>query len=420
MKPTINAFITVLLSLFLVWCSASITDQEQKDDGEIVNDQTNKAETIQDNSVWWEMSDKDTWIEEIDEPIVEPKAIWDEALSFLNLPEWFIAQSYANVANARSLEIVETLESYVTFVGNRTESSVYAVIDKEKDFVVDEIIEIASWLNSPNGVAYKEGDLYVAEIDRILKFSNILNTVEDASYEVIFDDLPDDADHWRKYIAFGPDGKLYLPIWAPCNICDAWSPYSALHTLDLESKEFTQIAEWIRNTVWFDRHPKTWELRFTDNGRDRMGDDVPADELNILKSQWSHFGYPFCHGGDVQDPEYDSRNCNEFIAPFTKLGPHVAALGMMFSDRADIPAPRDDHILIAERGSWNRTIPIGYRISAVDLSTGEYKTFIDGWLQGTEVLWRPVDITSFADGSLLISDDTSWRLYRIVYVGDAS
>ena len=396
------------LILVVMWCtnttpplaSDSILDDDFSDkkflevtENIIINDNPNKE------SDWIKKNTKNN--------------ISDPSLDFLNLPEWFGVQVYAKILNARSLEIIESNNAYITFIGNRQESSVYATVDVNKDHTVDEIVEIASWLNSPNWVAYKDWHLYVAEIDRIIVFKNILEHIKNTDYEVVFDELPDDADHWWKYIAFGPDERLYIPIWAPCNNCDAWLPYSALYALDIAIWEFSLVAEWIRNTVWFDWHPDTWELWFTDNGRDLMWDDIPPDELNILKNEWEHFWYPFCHGWDIQDTEFTSRDCEEFIKPFAKLWPHVAALGLVFSDTANTWDQWGNHIFIAERGSWNRTTPIWYRISAVDLSTGAYKVFIDWWLQWSKKLGRPVDITTFPDGSLLISDDTSWQLYRV-------
>ena len=352
--------------------------------------------------------------EEIEAPTElfrEPHPILDQ----LSLPEWVGIEIYAEVSNARSLEVVATNEQIVVFVGNRKEDKVYALVDEDSDGKVDEKIVIASGLNSPNGVAFASGDLYVAEISRILKFPNILDSLEDPSYEVFFDDLPDDASHGWKFIAFWPDGDLYIPIGAPCNNCDAWLPYSALHKLDLETKELSLVAQGIRNTVWFDRHPDTEELRFTDNGRDWFGNDIPPDELNVLSEKEEHFWYPFCHGGDLQDTEFTSRDCGEFTPPVTKLWPHVAALGMMFSDTIAVPSSWKNHILIAEHGSWNRTPAIGYRITAVDLETKQYKIFIDGRLQWSEVLWRPVDVASLPDGSMLISDDGAGLVYRVLF-----
>lgn len=336
-------------------------------------------------------------------------------LENLTLPDWFKIGLYGEVDNARSLELVETDTQTVLFVGNRTADSVYALVDDNNDYQVDRTFTLVSWWDSPNGVAYKDGALYVAEVDTIHRFPDILNNLEDPISTVVFDDLPDDSSHGRKYIAFWPEGDLYIPIGAPCNICDAWLPYAALHALDLESNELRLVAEWIRNTVGFDWHPETGELRFTDNGRDRMGDDLPVDELNTVTGQGEHFGYPFCHQGDVQDPTFDSLPCSSFTPPFAKLGPHVAALWMTFHTGQWIPEEYADKVFIAEHGSRNRSVATGYRISTVDLSTGEYKSFISGWLRDGRTLWRPVDVVTMRDGSFLISDDAAWLVYRVRY-----
>jgi len=317
------------------------------------------------------------------------------------------------------MEVVQSGSNTYTFVGNRTEDNVYVVIDLWSDNIVDEVRRIASDLNSPNGVAYLSGDLYVSEIDRILLFKDIITNIDKPTYEVLYDQLPDDAQHGWKYIAFWPDWELYIPIGAPCNNCLSDAPYASLYRLNLDTKQLTLVAQGIRNTVGFAWHPETLKLWFTDNGRDRMWDDIPTDELNTIETEWLHYGYPYCHQWDLQDDEFTNRNCSEFIPPVTKLGPHVAALGMIFADTAQLWPQRNNHILIAEHGSWNRTDKIWYRISAVDLNTNEYKVFLDWWLvDGDEVTGRPVDLAVLPDGSLLMSDDAQGLIYRIQYNSD--
>jgi glucose/arabinose dehydrogenase len=268
---------------------------------------------------------------------------------------------------------------------------VYAVIDNNKDKVSDETVTISTGLNSPNGVAYKDGDLYVAEIGRIIMFQDIINNLYDASYEVVFDGLPKNPNHGWKYIAFGPDGLLYIPIGAPCNVCDEEGPYATLNTLDIETGEFRKIASGIRNTVGFDWNPDDGSMWFTDNGRDWLGNDIPPDELNLLESG-SHYGFPYCHGKDIADPEFNDRECTEFNLPEVELGPHVAALGMEFYD---------ENIFIAEHGSWNRDVPIGYRITIVNPNTLSYDVFAEGWLSDEKVYGRPVDI-EISKGDLFV------------------
>ena len=239
------------------------------------------------------------------------------------------------------------------------------------------------------------------------------------------DDRPRDRDHGWKYFAFGPDGKLYVPIGAPCNIClsDHDERYASLCRMDPDGNNFEVYAHGIRNTVGFDWHPETSNLFFTDNGRDNLGDDQPTDELNRVTQPGQHFGYPFCHQGDLPDPEFgQQRNCNEFVPPVQKLGPHVAALGMAFYEGDQFPEQYRGDVFIAEHGSWNRTDAIGYRISRVPLNGEQaqgYEVFAEGWLTNDgDVLGRPVDVLEMPDGSLLVSDDYAGCVYRISYVGD--
>lgn len=223
-----------------------------------------------------------------------------------------------------------------------------------------------------------------------------------------------------KFIRISPDGWLYIPVGAPCNICESEDPtYAALHRMSLDGKKFETVARGIRNTVGFDFHPKTGELWFTENGGDRLGDEIPADELNRLSKLGEHFGYPYCHQGDIPDPRYGKkRSCSEFTPPARKLGPHVAALGMRFYTGKNFPDEYSGQILIAEHGSWNRSQPIGYRITLVRVNDGTeptYETFASGWYLNNSVWGRPVDIHINKDGSIFVSDDKAGAIYRIRY-----
>lgn len=340
----------------------------------------------------------------------------DESLRYLSLPDWFIATEFANVPWARSLEVVENDQWITVFVWNRTWWNVYAVQDTNYDLRADNVIQLVEWRNQPNGVAFQDGNLYVAEIDTIHRFSDILNNLESPSSEVIFDELPSDKNHWWKYIEFGPDGELYIPIWAPCNICDAALPYSSLNRLNLETNEFVNVAEGLRNTVWFGRHPESGELRLTDNGRDRFGDDLPPDELNRLTKEWEHFGYPFCHGWEYPDDQFTSRPCEDFTKPFAQLGPHVAALWLDFWVKSNFPDKYTNAIFIAERWSRNRTVATWYRVSMVNLETWNYTSFIEWRYQDNRIVWRPVDVKFLRNGAMLVSDDYAGKIYAIRYV----
>ncbi|UCD65369.1 MAG: sorbosone dehydrogenase family protein [Deltaproteobacteria bacterium] len=337
----------------------------------------------------------------------------------ISLPPGFSIHIYAdNVPNARSMALSP---NNVLFVGSRKAGNVYAVIDKNRDYIADETIIIAEGLNMPNGVAFRNGDLYVAEIHRIIKFPEIEKHLYDPEKpEIVFDALPSKTWHGWKFIKFGPDGKLYVPIGAPCNVCESQDRLLGTITRMGENGDnFEIFAKGVRNSVGFDWHPENQELWFTDNGRDMLGDNLPPDELNHAPRAGLHFGFPYLHGNNVIDPEYGTSKGDIVITkPAQELGPHVASLGMQFYTGTMFPKEYVNQIFIAEHGSWNRSVPIGYRISIVRLENSKptgYEIFAQGWLQKHRVLGRPVDIEMMPDGSLLVSDDYSNRIYRIIY-----
>ena len=341
----------------------------------------------------------------------------DPRLTRIELPEGFHIRIYAEgVTGARSMSLSP---DGTLFVGTRPSGRVYALRDEDRDHKAERVIILARGLNNPNGVAFKDGDLYIAEISRILRYRNIEAHLDNPPQpEIINDALPTDRHHGWKFIRFGPDGLLYVPVGAPCNICDSGDPYASIGRLDANGA-FGIIARGVRNTVGFDWHPETGEMWFTDNGRDRMGDDVPPDELNRVTTDGQHFGYPYCHGTDIADPVFGSqRSCGEFVAPIQNLGPHVAALGMRFYTGDMFPEEYRNQIFIAEHGSWNRSSKIGYRITLVRLNGNDavsYEPFAEGWLQGESNWGRPVDVLVMPDGSLLVSDDQAGLIVRISY-----
>lgn len=342
----------------------------------------------------------------------------DLPLHKIKLPAGFKIELYADkVKGARSMALSP---EGTLFVGTR-DDKVYAITDANKDFIGDEVITIAEGLNSPNGVAFKDGSLYVAEISRILRFDDIEKNLENPPKPVVvYSNYPDDDHHGWKFIAFGPDEKLYVPVGAPCNICKSEDPvYATITRLNKDGSGFEIFAEGIRNTVGFDWHPQTGELWFTDNGGDRLGDNIPPDELNHAPEKGIHFGYPYCHGGDYPDPDYGKQfPCGRFAPPAQKLGPHVAALGMRFYTGEMFPGEYKNQIFIAEHGSWNRSVPIGYRVTMVELEGNKavsYRAFAEGWLDDNGDWGRPVDVQQLYDGSLLVSDDKADVIYRISY-----
>lgn len=339
-------------------------------------------------------------------------------LDSIEMPPGFKIAVYARVPGARSM----TLSPAGTlFVGTRTMGRVYAVRERDGDQTADEVITIAQGLRSPNGVAFRAGALYVAEISRVLRYDDIEQHLHQPPAPVVVNDrFPSDGHHGWKYIAFGPDGLLYVPVGAPCNACEREDPvYASILRMAPDGSGLEVFARGVRNTVGFDWHPESGALWFTDNGRDWLGDDQPPDELNRAPQTGLHFGFPYCHGGELLDPEYGAgRNCQDFQPPARQLGPHVAALGMTFYTGQMFPAAYRHQIFIAEHGSWNRTTPLGYRITLVRLEgekVVDYTIFAQGWLQGGSAWGRPVDVLVMPDGALLVSDDRAGAIYRISY-----
>ncbi|QQS36774.1 MAG: sorbosone dehydrogenase family protein [Ignavibacteriales bacterium] len=338
----------------------------------------------------------------------------------MDLPDGFMIDVYADeVPNARSMALSD---NGVLFVGTRQRNGmVYAIEDNNKDYKADRIYVVAENLNMPNGVAVRGNDLYVAEVHRVIKFENIESTYKNSpSYTVVNDSFPTDTHHGWKFIRFGPDGKLYVPVGAPCNVCfQKDTRYSSILRMNPDGSDLQLYAEGIRNTVGFDWDPQTKELWFTDNGRDMLGDDIPPDELNNAPDSGYHFGFPFLHGNNVPDPEFSKdKDLSIYRTPAIALGPHVAALGMRFYTGDMFPKEYKNQIFIAEHGSWNRSEKIGYRVSVVKLKDNKavsYEPFIEGWLRGEAVSGRPVDVQIMPDGSMLISDDYGGRIYRVTY-----
>jgi glucose/arabinose dehydrogenase len=339
-------------------------------------------------------------------------------LDKIKLPPGFKIGVYAEVPNARSMCVSP---SGTVFVGTKGDK-VYAITDKNHDGKLVKVYEIASGLTSPNGVAFKEGSLFIGAISTIYRMDSIESRLANPPKPVVvYDKYPSDEHHGLRFIAFGPDGKLYVPVGAPCNVCDPNPPYASLTRINPDGTGLEIFARGIRNTVGFDWNPLTKEIWFTDNGRDNLGDNIPNDELNTASKAGMHFGYPYCHQGNIPDPEFGKgKNCSDYTAPAKLLGPHVAPLGMRFYTGNSFPAQYKNAIFIAEHGSWNRSIPIGYRVAVVKMdSNGNAKypeIFAEGWLQNIrDVSGRPVDVQFLQDGSMLVSDDYRGVIYRITY-----
>jgi glucose/arabinose dehydrogenase len=355
------------------------------------------------------------------------------SLDEITLPPGFSIEIYAEgLSSPRAMTLTPNGTLFVGTRGARGASEggqVYAILDRDNDQKADEVITIDAGLNTPNGVAFRDGSLYVAEIDRILRYDRIESRLENPPEPVVVNDTyPSDRMHGWKFIAFGPDDKLYVPVGGPCNVCDREDEeprYASITRMNPNGGDLEVFASGIRNSVGFDWHPVTNELWFTSNGRDGLGDETPPDVLNRADRQGLHFGFPFCHAGDLPDPQFgDSRRCSEFAPPALDLGPHVAALGMRFYTGDMFPERYRNQIFIAEHGSWNRSPAAGhtgYRLTVVHLNGNrpvEYEVFAEGWLQNDNTAWgRPVDVLVMPDGALLLADDGAGVIYRISYSG---
>jgi len=339
------------------------------------------------------------------------------SLEKIMLPPGFSISIYASgVRNAREMALGP---GGTLFVASMNAGNVYAVVDSNKDNIADEVIEIARGLHLPSGVAVRDGSLYVAEVSRITRYDNIESHLKTPPKPVVVNDkLPNEEHHGWKFIAFGPDGMLYVPVGAPCNICKPDARHGVINRMNPDGSGLEVFAMGIRNSVGFDWHPENKELWFTDNGRDGMGDNVPPDELNYAPNKGMNFGYPYCHAGTIQDPEIRGEPCSKFTPPAIPLTPHGASIGMRFYTGTMFPAQYKNQIFVAEHGSWNRSTPIGYRIMLVRLEgtkAVKYEPFAEGWLQGSRAWGRPADVLVMPDGALLVSDDQAGVIYRIAY-----
>jgi glucose/arabinose dehydrogenase len=361
-------------------------------------------------------------------------------LAQLVLPAGFRAEIFAEkVGNARSMA---RGPQGTVFVGSQYVGNVYAVVDRDGDHKAERVVTIASGLDQPNGIAIRNGALYVATASRLLRFDDIEKHLDAPPAPVTLRaDLPNPkAGHTWKFIGFGPDDMLYMSVGSTCNVCVPAAMTAAIVRMKPDGSGQEVFAEGVRNSVGFDWHPVTRELWFTDNGRDQLGDDVPNDELNIAAKAGLHFGFPFCHQGDVADPQFGAeRACSTAEPPALKVGPHVAAIGMAFYTGTMFPASYRNAVIMAQHGSWNRSTPSGYRVMVAHTDGRKVTAFeplVDEFLLGANgpaaapggraaapggrgatkaAIGRPVDVLQMPDGSILISDDAGNRLIRVSY-----
>lgn len=308
----------------------------------------------------------------------------------------------------------------VVFLSTRGGGKIYALVDRDRDGVAERTVVFASGLDVPNGIDVHGSDLYVAERTRLLRYPQALQRIDNPPEPIVIrDDLPDQGRHGWRYMRIGPDDMIYVSIGAPCNICEE-EDYAEIRRYSLDGQQMEVYARGVRNSIGFDWHPETGELWFTDNGRDFWDDETPPDELNRVTQQGQHFGFPYCHGKGLNDPEFGvGVDCDAYEPTVMDLGPHVASLGMRFYTGTAFPERYHGSVFIAEHGSWNRARKLGYRVTWVHLEGSRvrgYHVLVEGWERLEQVFGRPADVLVMEDGALLVSDDHRGAVYRIAYI----
>lgn len=348
----------------------------------------------------------------------------DLHLDMIKLPKGFTISVYAdNVPGARTLA---QGTNGTLFVGTRGPKTVYALVDSDGDHKADQTHSITEGLQSPNGVLFRDGALYVAEVNRILRYDGIESHLDAPPAAVVVTEaLPTEEVHGSKYLAFGPDGRLYFGIGAPCDHCDPTTDFhdprlGTITSMNADGSDIKPYVMGVRNSVGLAWHPENGTLYFTDNGRDNLGDDRPDCELNRVTTPGAHYGNPYIHGGDVPDPELGKgKNPADYVKPIQKLGPHVAPLGLAFYTGTQFPAEYKNRLFVALKGSTNRSIKIGYAVKQLTLdkdgNVAKYEDFASGWVDREKAWGRPVDVCVANDGALFVSDEQAGVIYRIAY-----
>jgi glucose/arabinose dehydrogenase len=336
----------------------------------------------------------------------------------LQVPEGFRIETLNfSVPNARQMALTD---KGTLIVGTRRAGRVYAVPDALSS-PEPEVVTLVEGLSMPSGVTVRDGDLYIGALDRVLKIADIDNRLDaDPPLTVITDSLPDKSHHGWKYLKFGPDGALYVPVGAPCNICLSDDErFASILRMDPADGSTEVWAHGVRNSVGFAWHPADGRLWFSDNGRDMLGDDIPPEEINVINTPGEHFGYPFVHANGITDPEFGDHPAGQgkqFTAPALEIQAHSAALGMTFYTHEQFGPEYLHALFVAEHGSWNRSSKVGYLVSVVTGSEEQglsYQPFVTGWLVEGDDWGRPNDVLVAPDGSLLISDDKQGVIYRV-------
>ena len=337
-------------------------------------------------------------------------------LDKIKLPAGFVISLWAEAPNARGLTLGK---NGTVFAGSMTEGKVYAITEKDG---VRQVRVIARGLHLPVGVAFRDKALYVSAVNRILRFDDIEEKLDQPGKPVAVTEIfpKEKQQHGGRFIAFGPDGLLYVSVGAPCNSCEA-DPmsFALIARIQPDGSGYEVYAQGARNSAGFDWHPKTKELWFTDTGHDWLGDNTPPDELNLAPRKGMHFGFPYCYADDVLDPKFGAkRNCGKLTAPAAKFDPHAAPLGVRFYTGKMFPEEYHNQILVAEHGSWNRREKNGYQLKLIRIKNNKIvkqEVFAEGWLQAEDAWGKPVDMLVMPDGALLVSDDYAGAIYRISY-----
>lgn len=334
----------------------------------------------------------------------------------LKLPPGFNIEVYASgIANTRSLRVGD---KGTVFVGSRFGNKVTAIVKKDGK---TELKTVAQGLYRPNGLAYKNGTLYIAELSQISKIDKVEDVLDNPPKPtVIYSDLPKDEPHGWKFIGIGPDNKLYIPVGQPGNNVMPPATHAQIRRINLDGTGMEVVARGVRNTVGFDWNPVSKQLYFSDNGRDWASEDLPEDELNRVAKTGEHFGSPYCYQGNFLDPEFGwGRSCSEFTKPLMLTGPHSAGLGLRFYTGKMFPKKYENAIFLARHGSWNRSKKVGGDVIVVYLNKNgtvkSWEPFLTGFLVDNSYIGRPVDVEIMKDGSMLVSDDWNGVIYRISY-----
>jgi glucose/arabinose dehydrogenase len=344
-----------------------------------------------------------------------------DRLSEIELPPGFrISLVSDRVPGARQMALAR---SGTLFIGTIREGKVYVLPDANRDRRADSVLVLDEGLTMPSGVELIGSDLYVGALNRVLAYRGVGARKLPKTMpkpEIVTEVLPDKTHHGWKYLRKGPDGFLYVPVGAPCNVCLSYDQrFASILTMDPKNGETVLYASGIRNSVGIAFHPATKELWFSDNGRDMMGDDIPADEINHATGPGQHFGFPYIHAGDIPDPEFGvGRSLEGYVPPVVKIQAHSAALGITFYTGKMFPADYKHALFVAEHGSWNRSSKVGYRVSVIRFDAdgvARYEPFATGWLANEDAWGRPNDVLVARDGSLLISDDQAGAIYRVTY-----